>query len=114
MFQSHLCRIEFQLFGDLVQLNFEGEARLRRSVSTLRATWRLVGESAQAAKLVARDVVGDGLQRARVEGRSHAVRAVSAAVEKRLKVHRRDRAVFFDAGLDLHQHRMASAMTVEN
>jgi hypothetical protein len=35
----------FSLFGDLVELNFQREARLRRAVSALGAARRLVGET---------------------------------------------------------------------
>ena len=71
--------------GDLVELDLEPEARLRRAVAALGSAGRLVGEGPAAAETVARDVVGDGLQRAGVEGRGDAVAAVRAAVEERLE-----------------------------
>ena len=80
----------------------------------LGAAGRLVGEGAQAAEAVARDFVGDGLQRARVEGRGDAVGAVGAAVEERLEVERGDRAVLLDADLALHQDGVAAAVAVED
>ena len=111
---AHRRRIEFQLFGDLVELNFQRVTRLRRSMSALWTARRLVGKRAQALKFVARHVIGDRLQRAGVERAGDAVAAISAAIEKRLEMHSGDRAVFLHAGLDVHQHRMAAAMAIEN
>ena len=90
------------------------EAGLRRAVPALGPARRLVGEDAAALEAVGRDVVGDGLQRAGVEGAGDAVRAVGAAVEQRLEVHAGDRAVLLHAGLEAHQHRMAAAVAVED
>ena len=100
--------------GDLVELHLEGEARLRRAVAALGAARRLVGEDARAVEAVRRDLVGHGLERARVVRRGDAVGAVGAAVEQGLEVHRRDRAVLLDAGPHLHQHRVAAAVAVED
>src|SRR5215212_3940616 len=114
MLESKLCGVEAQLFGDLVKLNFEREARLRGAVPALGAAGRLVRKGAQAAEAVARDFVCDRLQRAGVEGRGHTVRAVCAAVQERLEVERGDRAVPFDSDFALHQNRMTAAVAVED
>ena len=100
--------------GDLVELNLLAEAALRRAVSALGPARRLVGEDAAALKVIRRDVIGHRLQRAGVERAGDAVRAVGAAVEQRLDVHAGDRAVALHAGLEVHQHRMAAAMAVED
>ena len=81
MLAAHLRRIEFQLFGDLVELNFQRITRLRRSVSALWTTRRFVCKRAQSLKLVTRHVISHRLQRAGVERARDAVTAVSAAVE---------------------------------
>ena len=59
--------IDAELHGDLVELHLLPEAGLRGAVAALGAARRLVGEGAAAAEAVARDVVGDRLQRAGVE-----------------------------------------------
>src|SRR5690348_14729560 len=102
------------IFGYLVEVGFEREARLRRAMPALRPARRLVGEYTDAFKLITRHVVGDGLQRAAVEGRSDAVAAIRPAVEERAKVHRRDRAVALHAGLHPHQDRVTPAVAIED
>src|SRR6185503_9226873 len=106
MLAPDLNRIHSQLLGDLVEVNFERVTRLRRAVPALWTTRRLVRERTQTLKLVTRHVIRDGLQRAGVERARHAATAIRAAVEKRLEVHRGDRAVVLHAGLYFHQHRM--------
>src|SRR6185503_16533539 len=106
MIAAHFDWIEFQLFGELVDLSFECETRLRSSVPALGSTRRFVCEHAQAFKLVARNVVGHCLKRAGVKRARDAVASIRTTVEKRTEVHRGDRTVFFHAGLDPHQHRM--------
>src|SRR6185369_15638166 len=81
---SNLHRVDADGFGDLVDLNLEAESRLRRAVAAFRSARGFVGEAAHRVELVTIDVVGDGLQRARVEGRRDAVAAVRAAVDPRL------------------------------
>ena len=88
--EAEVGGIDGEALGDLVELNFLAEAALRRAVSALGAARRLVGEDAAALELVARDVIGDRLQRAGVERAGDAVRAVGAAVEQRLQVHAGD------------------------
>src|SRR5215213_2981309 len=114
MLEPKLCGVEAQLFRDLVELNFQGEARLRRAVPALGAAGRFVREGAQAAEAVARDFVCDGLKRARVERGGDAVGAVRAAVEERLEVERGDGAVALHADAALHQDGVASAVAVED
>src|SRR5438105_11391941 len=95
-------------------MNFQSITRLRRSMSALWTTRRFVREDTRAFKFVARDVVRHSLQSAGVEGAGDSITSVCAAVEERREVHRRDRAVFFHTGLDMHQHRMPAAMTIKN
>src|SRR5215510_956442 len=98
------------MFGDLVELNFLSETRLRCSMSPLWPARRLVGEHTAAAETVPRDVVGNGLQRASVEGARDAVGPVGTAVEQRLQIHPRDGAVVVHTRAEPHQHGMAAAM----
>ncbi len=83
MLTANLNRVELQLFGNLVELNFQRKARLRRAVSALWTARRFVGEHAHALKFVARHVIRHRLQRAGVERARNAVASVSAAIEKR-------------------------------
>ena len=86
--QSAGSRLE--VAAELVDVRLEGEPRLRRAVPALGAAGRLVGEDAHAVEAIARDLVGHGLQRARVVEAGHAVAAVPAAVERGAEVHRGD------------------------
>ena len=112
--KPQLGRIDFQFLGNLVQLHFLPESRLRCAMSAFRPAGRLVRESSAALKAIAWNVIRRRLQRAGVERARHAVRSVRAAINQRLQVHRRDRAVFFHASLESHHHGMAAAMAVEN
>src|SRR5215831_7485158 len=111
---SHLSRIKIQLLGNFVEVYFQRISRLRRAVASLWPAGRLVGENPGALEFVARHLVSDRLQRARVEGAGDSVTSIGAAIEKRFEVHGGDGAIFFHPGLNLHQHRMAAAMTIEN
>src|ERR1043166_7843836 len=95
-------------------MKFEGITRLWRTVSPLRTARWLVGENADAFKFVARNFVSNSLQRTGVERAGNAVAPVRPAVQKRFEMHRGDRAVMLHPGLDVHQYRMAAAMTIEN
>src|SRR5712692_1796717 len=114
MCSAHLCRIETQLFGDLVEMNFQRIARLGRAVPALWSARWLVCENTQSFEFVLRHFVSHRLQRAGVERARDAVTPISAAIKKRFEMHRDDRAVFLHSGLDVHQHRMATTMTIEN
>src|SRR5262245_61588411 len=114
MLAANLNRIELQLLRNLVDLHFERITRLRRAVPTLWTTRWFICKSSQSLKLVARPVISNSLQRTRVESTRNSVAAVCPAIEIRFKMHRGDRAVVLHACLDLHQHRMAPAMTVKN
>ena len=67
----------------------------------------LLVNTRSALEFVARHVVGDRLQRARVERAGDTVTSVGTAIQKRLEVHPGNRAVFFHAGFDMHQARDA-------
>src|SRR5687768_11975850 len=97
MLAANLRRIERQLFGNLIELDFDRVSRLWCAMAALGATRRLVGEYAHALKLVTRHVVRDGLQRARVERARDAIAAICAAIQERLEMHSGNRAVFLDA-----------------
>ncbi|MDH5211189.1 MAG: hypothetical protein OEW96_05885, partial [Betaproteobacteria bacterium] len=112
--EAQLGGIEAELFRDLVELHFLAEARLRRAVPALGAAGGLVREYPAGLELEARQLVGDGREHAGVERARRAVRAVGAAVEQRLQVHRREAAVLAHAGAELHQHRVAAAVLVEH
>src|SRR2546425_9729608 len=111
---AHLCRIQTQLFGDLVKVNFECVTRLRRAMPALGPAWRFVGEGAQTLEFVTRNIVSDRLQSSGVERARDSIAAIGPAIKKRFEMHRRDRAVFFDSGLNVHQNGMATTMTIEN
>src|SRR6266436_9383696 len=70
MLETQLRRIYAELLGDLVDVDFEREARLRRPVAPFRSTRRLVRKRPCALELVAWNVIGDGLQRPRVDRKS--------------------------------------------
>jgi len=95
-------------------MHLEREARLRRAVPALGPARRLVREGARALKVVARDVVGDGLKGARVVRARDAVGAVRAAIEQGLEMHSGDRSIALHPGAHPHQRRVAAAMTVEH
>jgi len=114
MLEPELGGIEPQALGDLVDVHLEREARLRRAVAALGPAGRFVGERPSALELVARHVIGDGLERARVVGARHPVGAISAAVEQRAEVHRGDRAVLGHAGSHPHERGMTAAVAVED
>ena len=107
-------RVETEVARDAVELRLEGEPRLRRAVAALGPARRLVREDARALELVRRDAVRDRLQRSRVVGRGDPVRAVAAAVERRLEVERGDRAVLLHAGPHPHQGRVTAPVAVED
>src|SRR5262245_53744784 len=114
MFLAHLRRIEAEVFGYLIELDFERNTRLWCSMPALRPTRRLIGNGAHPAESIVRNQVGDRLQRAGIEGRRDSITAVRSAVEERLKVHGSDCAVSFHSGLDLHEHRMTPSMAIED
>src|SRR5437588_1322679 len=114
MLTPHLGRIEIQLLCDLVEVNLKRVTRLRRSVSAFWTAGRLVRKHTCALKFVPGHFISDGLQGAGVERACDSITSIGAAIEKRFEVHRGDRAVFLHTGLDVHEHRMAAAMTIEN
>src|SRR5882762_2101982 len=87
--ETQLGRVDGELLGDLVEMHLEREPRLRRAVPALGPARRLVGEGARALEVVARDIVGDGLKRARVVRARDAVRAVRAAIEQGFEIDRK-------------------------
>src|SRR5262249_22489301 len=112
--EAELRRIERERLGNLVELNLLAEAALRGAVAPLGSARRLVREDPAALKLICGNVIRDRLQGAGIESAGDAVRSVRAAVEHRLHVHPGDRAVALDAGLEMHQDRMAAAMAIEH
>src|ERR1044072_4136391 len=111
---TNLNRIEFELFRNLVEMNFQRVTRLRCAVPAFWTTRRLVRKGAQPLELVTRHVIRDRLQRARVERTRNSIASVCTAIEKRLKVHRGDRAIVLHTRLHTHQHRMPATMTVKH
>ena len=114
MLEAQLRRIHGQLLGDLVELHLEREPRLWGAMAALGSAGRFVGECSCALKLVPWHVIRHRLQRARVVRAGDAVGAIPAAVQERLEVHRRDRAVLFHAGFHPHERRMASAVAIKD
>ena len=107
-------RIEFQFFGDFVELDFLAEARLRRAVAALGTAGRLVGKHPAGVELEARQLVGQRRQHAGVERARRAVGTVRAAVEQGLQVHAGQLAVLGHASAEFHQHRVPAAVQVEH
>src|SRR5260370_22001082 len=96
---AHLSRIKFQVFGNLVELHLERITRLWCSVPALWSARRLVCENAQPIEFVTRHFVSHLLQRARIETARAAIAAVSAAIHKRFKMQRGERAAVLPPGL---------------
>ena len=107
-------RVEPEVLGELVHLNLDPEAGLRRAVPALRAARRLVGPQPCPLELVGGDLVGDGLKRPGVVGARDAVRPVPAPVEERLEVAGGDLAVALDPGPDPHEDGVAAPVGVED
>ena len=95
-------------------MDFERKSRLRRAVPTLGPAGRLVGEESNAFESVPWDGIRGRLQGARVIGAGHPVAAVAAAVQEALKLHGGNLTAAGEPRLDLHQHRVAAAVRVEN
>src|SRR4030095_12955549 len=114
MITADLNWVEIELFGDLVEVHLKAITRLWCAVTSLRSARRFVCESAQSLEFVARHVISDCLQRARVERAGDAVAAVSAAIQERLEMHSRDRAIFLHTRFELHQDRMSASVTIKN
>ncbi len=112
--EAQLRRIHAELLGNLVELDFLPEARLGGAVAALGPARRLVGEDARGLELVARQLVGHGLERSGIEGARDAVGPVAAAVDQGLQVHAGQLAVLGYAGAELHQHRVPPAVHVEH
>src|SRR4051812_44185583 len=111
---AYLRRIEIQLLGNFVEMNFQRVTRLRRAVTAFGPTRWFIGKDPGALEFISRDLIRDCLQRAGVEGTRHAVAAVCATIEKSLEVHSGNRAVVFHTGLNVHQNGVAATMTIEN
>ena len=114
LLHAHLRRIEPQAVGDLVEVHFKGETRLRSPVAPLRATGSLVGEGTDTVEAILGKVVGHRLQGTGVVGARHSVAAVGSTVEGGLQVLGGQGAILLDPGADLHEHRVASAVAVED
>ncbi len=112
--EPKLRGIDRERFCDLVELHFLAEAALRRAVSALGTARRFVREDATALKVISGNVVRHGLQGARIKSARHAVRSVGTTVEQRFEPNRRDCPIGLDARRELHEDRMASAVTVKN
>src|SRR5829696_7812474 len=110
MLAADLYRIDSQLLGNLVEVDFQSVPRLRCTMSALWTTRRLVCKRPQSLKLVARHFIRHGLQRPCVERAGDSVTPVCTTIQKRLKVHGRNRAVVFYPRLDSHQHWMAATV----
>ncbi len=98
----------------LVEMDFVCKSRLRGAVATLRPARRLVGEGARAVELVSRQFVSRRLQGASVISARDAVTAEATTIEHRLQMMRRQRAVFLETGFQVHLHRVAATVTVED
>ena len=95
-------------------MDFERKPRLRRAVATLRTAGRLVGEEAHAFEAVSGDGVRRSLQGTRVVRARDAVAAVAATIEEALKLQGGNPTVACEPSLDLHQHRVAAAVRIED
>ena len=102
------------MVGGLVQMHLECEPGLRRPVPPLRTARRLVCKSPGPFEPVIRDPVGRRLQGARIVRARHAIAAESTAVQGRAQMLRGHGAILRETGLQVHQHRVAAAMAVED
>ncbi len=102
--------VDAEVMRKFVEMDLYGITRLRRPMTSLGATRRLVGKEAHPFELVAGKFVGYSLQCTGVVGGSYAIRAVCTTIQKRTEVHGCQRAVALDAGLDPHFHGMAAAV----
>src|SRR3989449_5329728 len=114
MLEAELGRVHAELLGDLVEVDLEGETRLRSAVAALGPAGRLVRERPCPLEPVTGNVIRDGLQRPRVIGARDPVGPVAAAVEQRLEVHAGDGAVPFHSRLHPHKRGVAPAVAVEH
>src|SRR5258708_5319093 len=112
--EPQIRRVDFQFLSNLVELDFLAEAGLGSSMSALRSAGRFVCERAAALVAIAWNMIGGCLQRAAIESTRHAIGAVGAAVDQRLKMHPCDRAAPLHSGFDLHQAGIPAPMTVKN
>src|SRR5258708_22593031 len=94
--------VDAEVVRKLVEMRLYSITRLRRAMTTLRATRRLVGKKTHALKLIAGQLVGHGLQGAGVVGCSDALRAIRPAIEERAEVHCCQRAIALGSCSDPH------------
>src|SRR5438093_13740546 len=92
---AHFRRIESQLIGDLVHLDFLGPSRLGGAVTALGTAGCLVGEDSNRFEAVVRQRVSRGLKNARVKSARNTVPAIGTAVQYRAMMHGGNRSVFF-------------------
>src|SRR2546426_11980655 len=114
MLEAELGRIDAELLGDLVEVDLEREPRLRSPVPPFRPARRFVRERPCTLEPVPWNMIGDGLQRARVVRAREPAGPVAAAVEQRLAVTAGDGAVLLQSCLHPHQRGMAPAVAVEH
>src|SRR5437762_8331776 len=114
MLEAELGRVHAELLRDLVEVDLEGETRLRSAVAALGPAGRLVRERPCPLEPVTGNVIRDGLQRPRVIGARDPVGPVAAAVEQRLEVHAGDGAVPFHSRLHPHERGVAPAVAVKH
>src|SRR5262249_31402896 len=111
---AHLCRVDPQVIGDLVQLDLLSPTRLRSPMAALRAARRLVGENSNGFKSVMRQGVCRRLKNDRVERARAPMTAIGPAIQYGPMVHGGDGSILFISRLRRHQYGMPSAMAVKN
>ena len=114
MLFAYFRRIESQVIGDLVHLDFLRPSRLGSAVAALRTAGCLVGEDSNGFEAVVRQCVGRGLKDARVKGARHTVAAVGPAIQYRAMMHGGNGSILFVSRLRRHQNRMPAAMTIKD
>ena len=112
--EAQIGRIQPELFGDLVELDFLAEARLGRAVAALGTAGGLVRKHPAGLELEARQFISERRQHAGVERARRSVGTVAAAVEQSLQVHGGQLALLAHAGAEFHQYRVPAAVQVEH
>ena len=107
-------RVDADVVRDLFEMQLQRETGLGSAMAALRAARRLVGEDTAAFEAVGGDVVGHRLEGTCIKGRGHTIRAVGAAIERGLEMHRRDESVLRHAGPHPHQDGVSASVCVED
>src|SRR5437016_394157 len=114
MMFAHFCRIESQLIGDLVHLDFLSPSGLGSAMPALGTAGCLVGKDSNGFETIVRQCVGRGLKDARIKSTRHTMSTVRSAVEYRPMMHGSNGSILFVSNFGRHQNGMTAAMTIKD